>query len=263
MTDLPLMVSPRDGEVDVPTNAIVSLRWEAWPTGGPAELVTLMRAIDGAVVPVAITRVAFANFFVIVLRLEPQAPLDAGMQYQVLRSDGTAIGVFTTGASSDVTPPDPPTVMATVGPARACNDDLNLCCYATDARLVMVEISAAEPAMFLIDGMTETLVSDAEVNGPELRGLAMENPSELECKRMNRVFEVPAGDQVVQVRLRDRAGNESAPVDLQVDARFETGGCGCRLAPRRPIPSAWGLAMFLLVVLSRSVRRSPPASPKG
>jgi hypothetical protein len=111
VAEAPRLIAPRDGEIDVPRNAVVMLRWQGAPAPDLDDAV-LLQTQGGATVPVEVVPVRWMNPHVHAVRLRPVAPLAPATIYTVRRADGArpgpALGTFTTGDAVDLTPPEPP-----------------------------------------------------------------------------------------------------------------------------------------------------------
>jgi hypothetical protein len=258
--EAPLMVSPFNGEGDVPRNAVISLRWFApvRSLGGDPLAIGIRTLSGGIPVEADIESVEFANSFVTVVREIPRAILESDTDYEVFRAVDepvVVIGTFRTGSQTDSTAPREPVLAANAsGPESCLPEGSGLCCQPVEARLVTIAPLLTEPGtVFVLDGPSGRLASDIT---EETKGIVLSERADLDCTfSENPVFQLGLGGTYdLTVRARDRAGNESIPVVVTVDASISTGGA-CEVS-RQQRPTAPHAASVLSIIIAIWVARA-------
>ncbi len=269
-----IVYSPRDGEVGVPTNAVIDIHVFAEPIPSDiANQFTLWSSSSTTQVPLQqTTRIDSSVTYITAIRLIPCSTcLFANQAYQVRQGASSAapiLATFNTGSLSDTIAPPPLTGASASVNGFDTHPDGGTDCFTERIRQLRINVpDVGKPVVYSISegGLTIT-VDDASIVGsfycsgqPHWQG--------------DRSWVVAPGQHTVQISAVDRTGHASAPVDVAFNANCQAvstdggapgGGSGTPAdgtgTPVRPVGCNAGtggvLALGGLAMILRTRRRS-------
>jgi hypothetical protein len=298
----PFLVTPADGDRDVPANALLLIHWPdapficESPSGCSGQHGLVLRDADEHTVPIFIS--TFLSFGpeprqTRQVTLVPQSPLTPTADYHVVwvHPDGLeeTMGRFSAGAPMHQGPPAPPTITGVeVSPLHTCGVDDFGCCGDTPVRRVTLTIAAAdEPVTY-----STTFFDRDAADQREITGLfycdARPQFDFLSAPGVTTPFVIGGGAHQLAITARARNGSSSTPATINVyascdpdapdagplavpaDAAMPDAGSGP--APRDDGGCAIGLArsprhvpgtVSLVVLAVLALRRRTRASRRG
>jgi hypothetical protein len=235
----PLLVTPRDAEVDVPIDVVPLVTLVSFVY--PSDLDIRLTDWNGDVVPADVRVEQWANDWLYRVLIVPTQMLVPDLQYRIRYYGSSTLGVFTTGSTSDDEAPAAP-VVRSVG--KKLDMDYSTSCG--NYTVIGIKI-ALEP----VDDVTYVVREDGRLLAEQDVEIGCEPPcgglvGDITCDGnrwfADRRWELPPGAHTLQIAARDRSGNESPPTEVSFEAEClpvnpvsEGGGCAATGGAPGPI----------------------------
>lgn len=213
-----IVYSPQDGEIGVPTNAVIDIHVFADPM--PSDIANQFTLWVPPSTPISLqqtTRFDSSVAYITAIRLIPcQTCLFANQTYQVRQgpsSTGPILATFTTGTGPDNTIPLPLTGTSASVNAFDTHPDGGSDCFTERLRQVRINVpDVGKPVVYTIRESGQAITADDSslvgsfycTGQPHWQG--------------ERSWVVTPGQHTLQVSAVDRAGHASAPVDVVFNA---------------------------------------------
>jgi len=213
------VTAPRDGEGNVPTNAVVAIRVAGDPIpAGIENQFGLRLAPSGGTVPASAIRLTHAASYIAPIRLTPPCCLFAQQVYEVVRTvsgSTVVLATFTTGSGQDFStsgPPPPSGASATVDTFDLHPDGGSDCVRDRIRRVRLTLPDAGQPVLYSIQENGQTLSPDE----PSPVGI-------FDCSGQPQwtgdvSWVVTPGQHTIQLSAVSRTARTSSPVDVSFNA---------------------------------------------
>ncbi len=216
-----VVTSPAPGDSNVPLNAVIYIIVFADPM--PSDLLTrfsLCQTPCSSLVNTVPTRVDSNVSFLTTIRLALSTYLNPLQTYEI-RQSGTPLATFSTGNSSDLSPPAAPTGASATVNSFDSHPDGGSDCITDRIRQVRLNVPAAsKPVVYTIKEGAQVITSfDSNLTGS------------FYCSGQARWQGEPSwvispGQHTIQLTAIDRAGNSSTSVDVSFNASCAGGPDG-------------------------------------
>jgi MYXO-CTERM domain-containing protein len=217
-----IVYSPRDGETNVPTNAVIDIHVFAEPI--PSDIANQFTLwLSSTQIGIQQTNRFDTNApYITAIRLVPSLSfLNPGQTYQVRQgasSTGPILATFTTGSSPDYVVPPPMTGASASVNGFDTHPDGGSDCFTERIRQLRINVpDVGKPVVYTIKEGSQTIsVDDSSVVGsfycsgqPHWQG--------------DKSWVVAPGQHTLQVSAVDRVGHASTPVDVTFNANCDGG----------------------------------------
>lgn len=211
------VTAPVDGEVNVPTNAIVDIRVAGNPVPSTIENEFGLRQPPGGL-PIQVSAIKFPQSvpYILAIQLTPATRFLNPGPWEVIRSISGApvvIAAFTVGSSGDAIAPPPPVGASATVDAFDIHPDGGSDCIRSRIRRVRLTLpDAGKPVVYTIKEQGQTLSSDE----PSSVGIfyCTDQPQ----WQGDVSWVVAPGPHTIQLSAVSRAGYSSSSVDVSFNA---------------------------------------------